>query len=100
MGMFDREPNLASQEWVKEPFDLMRAEYIGLVKSADFGENRKARVWAIPPGEDAPATFAVYGVLAEQISRMESGELPAKVRVAKEGRAHVFVSVGESESGL
>lgn len=89
MGMFDKEVLLKNADFAKDgqTFTLHSAEYIGRVKSAEYGENDKATVEAGPDHED----FVVFGVLAQQIQRMEQNELPTQVRIGQDGRAKIFV---------
>lgn len=98
MGMFDKETQLKNaQEFdVEQPFELFKGEYMGKVDSAEYGENTKARVWAGPQGsiESAAKDYVVFGVMAEQIGRMEDSDLPATVKIGKDGRANVLVKVG------
>lgn len=99
MGMFDREPNLTSEGFINEPFELLSGEYIGHVKSPDYGNNQKARVTVRIPATGEEATFSVYGVLADQIGRMDGDDLPATVRIEKQGNANVFVPANGTASG-
>lgn len=95
MGMFDKEPNLSNQDWIGEPFRVVEAKYLGTVKSADYGENQKARV-TVADADGNTKNFTVYGVLADQISRMEDNDLPATVKIEKDGRANVFTKVDDN----
>lgn len=93
MGMFDKEQGLTSQDDfdTSQPFELVSAEYLGKVKHADYGENQKARVLVRGVGESGDgAPYVVFGVMADQIQRMDDDDLPAIVIVAKDGRANVF----------
>jgi hypothetical protein len=94
MGMFDKEEQLTKQEFAQNgtPFILRSAEYLGISKHADYGENQKARVVAGPDEENC-SEYVVFGVMADQISRMESGNLPAVVAIVKDGRANTFAKV-------
>lgn len=93
MGMFDREKSLTKQDDfdITQPFEMVSAEYLGQVKSADYGDNQKARVTVNVGGENV--AYSVYGVMADQIQRMEADDLPATVQVVKDGRANVFERV-------
>ena len=93
MGMFDKEVQLKNAPFFddKDGFMLWEGTFIGAHTSADYGEGVKARVVAGPDREE----YIVFGVLAEQIGRMNNGDLPAKVKVEKDGRANVFVKVEE-----
>jgi len=97
MSMFDREVQLKNAEEfdAAEPFELFGGEFLGMHKSADYGETPKAKVVAGPAGSDAVdgQDYIVFGVMAEQIGRMNHDDLPATVRMGKDGRANVFVKV-------
>ena len=97
MSMFDKETQLknATEFDAAQPFQLFGGEYIGMVTSAQYGNRPKARVKAGPAGsiESAAKEYIVFGVLAEQISRMQQGDLPATVKLAEDGQAKVFVKV-------
>lgn len=88
-GMFDREKQLKDADFAQneQAFDLHSAEYLGMVKSSKFGTQAKATVVAGPQSED----FVVFGVKAEQIGRMNSGELPVRVKIGRDGDAEPFV---------
>jgi len=90
-GMFDKETQLKDAEFAQneQAFDLAAAEYLGMVKSAKFGTQAKAKVIAGPAGDE----FVVFGVKAEQISRMTDDDLPARVKIGKDGDAEPFVKV-------
>lgn len=90
MGMFDKEPNLTGEGWTGQPFKLVSGEYLGSVKSAEYGANQKARVVVETPAGET-RKFSVYGVLADQIGRMDQGDLPAMVRIEQQGNANAFV---------
>lgn len=95
MGMFDKETQLKNAEEfdATQPFELFEAEYLGMSKSAEYGENQKARVKAGPKGSvpGAAKEYIVFGVMAEQIGRMDPSDLPATVRMGQDGRANVLV---------
>lgn len=97
MGMFDKETQLknATEFDAEQPFELFEAEFLGRTKSAEYGENVKARVLAGPQGSirDAAKDYIVFGVMAEQIGRMDSNDLPATVKIGKDGRANILVKV-------
>lgn len=98
MGMFDKETQLknATEFDAEQPFELFKGEFLGKVDSAEYGENTKARVWAGPQGsiESAAKDYVLFGVMAEQVGRMDDGDLPATVKIGKDGRANVLVKVG------
>jgi hypothetical protein len=89
MGLLDREVQLKDAEFTQnqQTFTLWDGEYLGMAKSADYGDQPKARVTAGPDKD----TFIVFGVKAEQIGRTESGELPMEVKIGRDGRAEPFV---------
>ena len=89
MGMFEREIQLKNAEFAQneQAFDLHSGEFLGTVKSAEYGAQPKARVTAGPD----KGSFVVFGVKAEQIGRMEAGELPCRVKIGKHGQAEPFV---------
>jgi hypothetical protein len=97
MSMFDKETQLknAAEFDAAQPFALFSGEYLGMVESAEYGARPKARVKAGPAGsiESAGQEYIVFGVLAEQINRMQPDDLPATVKLAEDGRAKVFVKV-------
>lgn len=88
-GMFDREVQLKDAEFTanEQAFDLWDAEYLGMAKSADYGDQPKAKVIAGPDKQE----YIVFGVKAEQVGRMEKGELPARVKIGRDGRAEPLV---------
>lgn len=89
MGLFDRDVQLKDADFVQNgaSFTLHSAEFLGMVKSADYGTQAKAKVIAGPDRGE----YVVFGVKAEQISRMENGELPLTVKIGKDGQAEPFV---------
>lgn len=90
MGMFDREIQLKDADFAQneQAFDLHSAKYLGRVRSAQFEhEQAKAIVVAGPDRKE----YVVFGVKAEQVGRMTDGELPARVKIGKDGRAEPFV---------
>lgn len=98
MGAFDKETQLknATEFDPEQPFELFKGEYMGNVKSAEYGDNTKAKVWAGPQGsiEGAAKEYVVFGVMADQIGRQGDGDFPATVKIGKDGRANVLVKVG------
>lgn len=95
MGMFDREPNLTAQEFAKDgnSFQLLDGEYVGRVESPQYGPNDKGRALVRTERDNAASDrwYSVFGVLADQIRRMEDDDLPALVRIEKDGDANTFV---------
>lgn len=96
MSMFDRETQL-TKDYAPDSgktFVLWEGEYIGAVKHPEFGDNQKATVTAseIVDGRDRGEkdTYTVYGVMADQIRRLDSEDLPAVCQIVKEGRANVI----------
>jgi hypothetical protein len=93
MGMFDKEQALTKTDLAadEQGFFLWKGEYIGISKHAEYGENQKARVDASPLSDKSDIKpYVVFGVLADQIQRMGADDLPAVVRIGKDGRANVF----------
>ena len=94
--MFDKETQLKNAPFLESdasaPFMLHTGDYLGLVDSQEYGARPKARVTAgVVGGSRTDAEeYVVFGVMAEQIGRMKSGELPEKVRITQDGRANVF----------
>lgn len=97
MGMFDKEVQLKNAEFAENgnPFTIYSAEPPFKAKSAEYGENMKAFVLAGPiDGNESDAEkYVVFGVMAEQCGRIESGDLPATVKVGQDGRANVLQKV-------
>jgi hypothetical protein len=93
MGMFDKETQLKNAEFANGPFMVYRGEFLGNTRHAEYGDNVKARVraGAVGGSEIDAEWYVVFGVLAEQIGRMDKGELPEKVKLGMDGRANVFV---------
>lgn len=92
VGMFEKEVQLTKAPFVEvggKPFYLHSAKYLGKAESADYGSNDKASVVA-GPDPDTKDDFIVFGVMAQQVSRMDSGDLPAWVKIEKDGRANCF----------
>lgn len=87
MGMFDKENQLKNAEFAEgeKPFTLHSGTFNGEVTTT-YGKNVKATVIAGPDREE----FIVYGTMAEQIGRMESGELPTEVKVSKDGQSNIL----------
>lgn len=96
MGMFDKETQLKHAPFLEtdphSKFMLWEGEYLGMTEHKDYGTNTKARVKAGPVnGSSTDAEYyVVFGVMADQIGRMESGDLPARVKIIQDGRANVL----------
>lgn len=88
--MFDKETQLKNAPFAEsgQTFTLYSAEYKGMHES-EYGRNERALVVAGPDEE----TFVVFGVLAQQVQRMDDGDLPAQVKIGKDGRANIFEQV-------
>lgn len=88
MGMFDKDEQLTKQDFASngQVFTLHSAKYLGKVDTK-YGENQKAEVVAGPDRKQ----FVCFGVLADQIQRMDDGDLPTDVRIEQDGEANVFV---------
>jgi hypothetical protein len=97
MSMFDKETQLknALEFDAAQPFTLWSGEFLGMVESAEYRTNAKAKVKAGPDGsiESAAKEYVVFGVMAEQISRIKPDDLPARVKIGEDGRAKVFQKV-------
>jgi len=95
MGMFDKETQLKNaQEFdAAQPFELFEAEFLGKHESAEYGEGMKAKVKAGPKDSvpSASKEYIVFGVMAEQVGRMDPSDLPATVKIGQDGRANVLV---------
>jgi len=88
MGMFDKEKQLKNQPFTEgeKVFEIHSGRFNGEVVTT-YGKNVKATVIAGPDKEE----FILYGTMAEQIGRMESGELPAKVKIGQDGQSNVLI---------
>lgn len=93
MGMFDKRTSLTKSDYANRDFWLLSGSYVGVTESTKFGKNHQAAVTVADTLDGDGEEFVVYGVLAEQISRMDEGDLPAHVRIGKDGRANVFEPV-------
>lgn len=94
MGMFDKPPKLAEDYPPNsgKSFTIEEGNFIGYDES--FGSpNATATVVVTSVETPKPTPYKIYGKLAEQIGRMESGDLPAEVTIEKFDRANVFVPV-------
>lgn len=87
MGMFDKEEQLKNQPWAEneQTFTIHSGEFNGAVETT-YGPNVKATVVAGPD----KGKYILYGTMAEQIGRIESGELPASVKIGKDGQSNVL----------
>jgi hypothetical protein len=87
MGMFDKEEQLKNQPWAEneQPFTIHSGQFNGQVTTS-YGDNVKATVIAGPDKGE----FILYGTMAEQIGRMEDGELPASVKIGQDGQSNVL----------
>ena len=87
MGMFDKGEQLKNQPWAEgeKPFTIHSGEFNGKVTTT-YGDNVKATVVAGPD----KGTFILYGTMAEQIGRMDNGELPAEVKIGTDGQSNVL----------
>ena len=99
MGMFDKEVQLKNAPFLENnsegEFMLYNGTYLGTVNHKEYGSNTKARVKAgVVGGSEVDAeSYVVFGVMADQIGRMDNGELPQKVRITIDGRANVLTKV-------
>lgn len=97
MGMFDKETQLKNADFTDGVFMLWEGKYHGKVTHAEYGENTKATVLASPLGKnkDDADEYVVFGVMADQIGRIDNGDLPSRVIITKDGRANVLQKVEE-----
>lgn len=91
--MFEKEELLTKSDFASREFILYGGDFLGETEHAEYGKNVKATVTVSGLGRESQADrkeFVVYGVLADQVRRVESGDLPAVARIGKDGRANVF----------
>lgn len=97
MGMFDKETQLknASEFDLEQGCRIFKGEYLGNHKSAEFNATTKAKVWAGPIDsvESDAKEYILFGTMADQIGRIDAGDLPANVKMVKDGRSNVLVPV-------
>lgn len=95
MGMFDKETQLknAPEFDVAQGCRIFKGEYLGKHKSAEYNETTKAKVWAGPVDslESDAKEYILFGTMADQIGRIDNGDLPANVKMIQEGRSNVLV---------
>lgn len=96
MGAFDKLSQLKDQPWAQNgsAFYIESAEYQGFEKT-QYGEQHVAHVIAGPSREGERATFAVYGVMAQQVKRQDSGDFPRECRIVQDGQANVIKPASE-----
>ena len=93
MGMFDKMDQLKNAPFSDGDFFIFSATYKGMTDHPEYGRNHMAEVVASATEKDEQDTYIVYGVMAEQVARIENGDLPAKVKLGKDGRANILVKV-------
>lgn len=93
MGMFDKPPKLADDYPPNsgESFTITEGTFIGYDES--YGNPNAVAQITVTDSKGGGGPYKIYGKLAEQIARMEPGELPAEVTIEKFDRANVFVPV-------
>jgi len=95
MGAFDKLSQLKEQPFAQNggTFQIESAEFKGREKT-QYGENAVAHVNVkLPDGK--VETFVVYGVMAQQIERQESGDFPRECRIIQDGQANVIKPASE-----
>jgi len=93
MSLFDppNDRKLSEAYSTGTPFILYEAEYEG-VRDTAFGASAQASVLAGPADRTGtPERYRVWGTLAEQVKGMDDGDLPALVKVGKQGNRNVWV---------
>lgn len=92
MSIFDKpkQESLSSVFGHNKLFWLLSASYEG-IQPTEFGDSPQASITVCEVEKnDEPKQFRVWGSLAEQISQMDEGELPAEVEVGKLGRKNIW----------
>ena len=101
MGMFDKPPKLA-EDYPPDSgksFTITEGTFVGYDES--FGSPNAMATIVVTDSSGGGGPYKIYGKLAEQIARMEPGDLPAEVTIEKYDRANVFVPVDvEQDSTL
>jgi hypothetical protein len=95
MGAFDKLAQLKEQPFAQNggTFQIESAEYQGREKT-QFGEQHVAHVLVKMPNGETD-TFVVYGVMAQQVQRQESGDFPRECRIVQDGNANVIKPASE-----
>ncbi len=80
------------------PFLVESAWVEGVVKT-QYGDRTMAKIIAKPCDGGGVATgqgqeFAVWGSLCEQVQQLEEGDLPAVLKVVKDGKRWLFKATG------
>lgn len=99
MSMFSRKPktpkNLAEVFPPGTPFRMLSAEQRGMVNSPQTGERRAATInVSAVESPDVVLSFGVWGSLADQLTELEAGELPAIVTLTDESGMWQFAPHG------
>lgn len=100
MSLFDplNEDKLADIYPEGTPFMLYGVLHEGIRPTA-YGDTHMASVEAGPVDRsEGPRTYRVFGRLAEACKQVEPGELPAKVVLARVGRAITWQPAPRDES--
>lgn len=94
MSMFDKETQLKNAEFAlnSQTFTLFSVGTPAMSNHAEYGDSMKATVKAGPVGssEGDAEEYVVFGVMAEQCGRVKPDDLPADVKITKDGRANVL----------
>jgi len=94
VSLFDppNDKKLAEVFPVGTAFMLYEAEYEGMPDTT-FGPRAQATVLAGPADRSGtPERYKVWGTLAEQVQGMETGDLPALVKIGKQGNRNIWVA--------
>jgi hypothetical protein len=95
MGAFDKLSQLKDQPFAQNggTFNIESAEYKGREKT-QFGEQSVAHV-NVKMQDGSTETFVVYGVMAQQVERQDSGDFPRECRIIQDGQANVIKPASE-----
>lgn len=99
LSIFDQpnEDKLSDDYPEGTPFMLYSAEYEG-VKNTSFGPGHQATVLVGPEDRSGEnKEYRVFGRLAEQVKKLDAGELPARVKIIREGRAFSWAKAETSQ---
>lgn len=91
MGMFDSPSSLTKSDLAGGEFVAWSGEYLGKSQHGEYGENDRAALTCSPVNDPHERReYTVFGVMADQVRRIRPGDLPAVVRINKDGRANVL----------
>lgn len=95
MGAFDNPRKLTDAFPHGTQFVWYGGEYQGSVQT-DYGENQKA-VMLVAPCDNVgdKQEYVVWGVMADQVRRMEDSDLPSVCVIGKDKRANVIQQVNK-----